>query len=258
VLIAGWVAVRLYAAATRRNLLGEFVYPLFLGLCFMGYVLHTAQNYRFVYDLPSLAFFSVGLYLIYFRKPVLWFIALFAVATLNRETSLLLLPFFILSQAIDSNGKVEWKRLYNVRVAGVVLPLMLYWVIWHGMIFHLFAANPSEYYSRFLANLSTFKALRFYPQMFSILGYLPVFLWLNRGSLRDPQLRIWLWVLPIWLGFMMVWGILVETRIFGELIPYTACISVIMLEEVVALRIGQGEADLLSSAEEREDSMVAA
>jgi hypothetical protein len=258
VLIAGWVAVRLYAAATRRRLLGEFVYPVFLALCFMAYILHTVQNYRFVYDLPSLAFFSIGLYLIYFRKSSFWFIALFAVATLNRETSLLLLPFYVLSQLLDERGRLEWKRLYSLRVAGVALPLMLYWVVWHGIIFHLFATNPSEYYSRLLANLNTFKALRFYPQMFSILGYLPVFLWLNRKRLEDPQLRLWMWALPVWFSFMLMWGILVETRIFGELIPFTACISVIMAEEVVVLRLGRRETTELpsESSREEEESMV--
>jgi hypothetical protein len=258
VLIAGWVAVRLYSASTQKNLLGEFVYPVFLGLCFMTYVLHMVQNYRYVYDLPSLAFFSIGLYLIYFRKSPFWFIALFAVATLNRETTLLLLPFYVLSQTVNAGGKMEWKKLYSLRVAGVVLPLMLYWFVWHGLIFHLFATNPSEYYSRILANLNTFKALRFYPQMFSILGYLPLFLWLNRKRLRDSQLRIWMWVLPIWFGLMTVWGILVETRIFGELIPYIACVSVIMAEEVVAARLGErwGKAASPEFSVEQEDSMA--
>lgn len=258
VLIAGWVSVRIYAAATRKKLLGELVYPVFLGLCFMAYILHTVQNFRFVYDLPSLAFFSIGIYLIYFRKSPLWFIALFAVATLNRETTLLLLPFYILSQLIDEEGSVVWERLYSMRVVGVALPLLIYWTVWHGLVFHLFARNASEYYSRFLANLNTFRALRFYPQMLSILGYLPLFLWLHRRKLRDPQLRIWLWVLPLWFGLMMVWGILVETRIFGELIPYTACASVIVAEEAIVSRMKRREAAGAESSSEEENRVVQA
>lgn len=100
VLIAGWVALRIYQAASRRHLLESLVYPFFLLLCTVTYILHVVQNYRFIYDMRSLMFFAVGLYLIYFRKPVLWLVALFAVATLNRETTLLLIPFFLLSPCV--------------------------------------------------------------------------------------------------------------------------------------------------------------
>ena len=94
VLWSGWVAVRLYRAASRRRLLEPLVFPLFLGMCVLAYIVHTVQNFRYVYDMPSLAAFAGGFYLIYFRKPLAWFVLLFAVATLNRETTLLLLPFW--------------------------------------------------------------------------------------------------------------------------------------------------------------------
>jgi hypothetical protein len=84
--------------------------------------------------------------------------------------------------------------------------------------------------------------------LFSVLGYLPVFLFLYRRRVRDAQLRVWLWGLPIWLGFMSVWGILIETRIFGELIPYVACVSTILAEEVVAARLLQRHARETSNA----------
>lgn len=106
VLIAGWVAVQIYRASSRRQLLGWLVYPLFLVLCTLSYILHTIQNFRFVYDMPSLAFFAVGLYLIYFRKSRLLLVALFALATLNRETTLLLIPFYLLSECLqDENAR---------------------------------------------------------------------------------------------------------------------------------------------------------
>jgi hypothetical protein len=248
VMIAGWVAMELYAVGSRRKLLGELVYPIFLVLCVVTYVLHTVQNYRFAYDLPNLALFSIGLYVIYFRKSPLWFCLLFAVATLNRETSLLLLPFYMLSQALDENEQFQWKRLYSPKVLGIVLPLAAYWVIWHLTVFHLFRDNSSEYYPRITFNLLAFRSLRYYPQMFSALGYLPIFLFLYRRRVRDAQLRVWLWGLPIWIGFMFVWGILIETRIFGELIPYVACVSTILAEEVVAARLFQRYARESASA----------
>jgi hypothetical protein len=71
-LIAGWVAVRLNQASSRRHLLRWLIYPLFLVLCTVSYILHAVQNYPFIHVLPSMAFFALGLYLIYFRKPVTW------------------------------------------------------------------------------------------------------------------------------------------------------------------------------------------
>ena len=129
-----------------------------------------------------------------------------------------------------------------------MLPLAAYWVIWHLTVFHLFRDNSSEYYPRITFNLLAFRSLRYYPQMFSALGYLPIFLFLYRRRVRDAQLRVWLWGLPIWIGFMFVWGILIETRIFGELIPYVACVSTILAEEVVAARLIQRYARERASA----------
>src|SRR5215467_7113539 len=249
VMIAGWVAIRLYSAGSRRKLIGEFVYPVFLCLCVVTYILHTTQNFRFVYDLPNLALFSIGLYLIYFRKSPVWFCLLFAIATLNRETSLLLLPFFVTSQVVDGEGRPRWKRVFSSTVLGVVIPLFAYWIIWHLMIFHIFRSNPSEYYSRIITNLLSLRSLRNYPQIFSALGYLPIFLLLYRRRIHDPQIRAWMWMLPVWAGFMYVWGVIVETRIFGELIAYTACVGIILAEEVIASRLALQ--DRASMAEEQ-------
>lgn len=235
-LIAGWVAVRIYQAATRRSLMEKFVYPIFLVLCGVTYIWHTVQNFRFVYDLPSLALFSLGLYLIYFRKPIPLFVLVFAIATLNRETSLLLLPFYMCSAALDEDGRLEWKRMFSSRVLAVVMPLVAYWTAWHLLVFHLFRANASEYYPRITFNLHVLTNLKFFPQLLSALCYLPVFLFLYRRRLRDPQLRSWLWVLPVWFAFMFFWGVLPETRVYGELIPYVACVSAILAEEAIASR----------------------
>jgi hypothetical protein len=236
VLFAGWVATRIYRAASRRRLLQPLVFPLFLGLCILTYVLHTVQNFRYVYDMPTLAFAGAGFYLIYFRKPVLWFVALFAVATLNRETTLLLLPFYALSQASVS-GRLRWRALVAPSTLAVVLPLALYWLAWHDLVFSLFAGNASEYYARVPYNLHFFTHLRYYPQLFSCLGFLTPFLYAGRRLVGDPQLRALLWGIPIWYGFMMVYAVILETRVFGELLPFVTAYTAIMAEEWLAQRM---------------------
>jgi hypothetical protein len=256
VMVAGWVAVRLYEAASQRRLLSWAVYPLFLVLCVVTYTLHAVQNFRFIYDMPSMMFFALGLYLIYFRKPVIWLAALFAVATWNRETTLLLLPFYILSTGVDSERRepetraaaqttnglslmpaeraspcFDWRRMLRPETTIPAAAMAVYWTVWHLFVFHLFRHNVSEYYPRVSLNLYTFRHLRYYPQLFSACGYLLLLLVLFRRDVRDARLRAWILVLPVWYLVMGVWGILVETRIFGELLPFAAAAGVLIAEE---------------------------
>jgi hypothetical protein len=240
-LVAGWVATQIYSAASRttsspRGFLAILVYPLFLVLAACHYILHTIQNFRFLYDLPSLALFSIGLWLIYFRKSPWLFAALFMVATLNRETTLLLLPFYMLTAASGISG-FRWKRAVSLRTLAVVVPLAAAWVAWHLFIFHIFKHNVSEYYPRISLNLYTMAHPRYWPQLLSAGGYLLPFVVLGRRSIRDPQLRAWLWVLPMWFAFMFFWGILVETRVFGELLAYLTCVAVLIAEDSIRRQI---------------------
>ena len=282
-LIAGWVAVKIYRASSRRQLLGWLVYPLFLMLCTVSYILHTIQNYRFFYDMPSLAFFSVGLYLIYFRRSRVVLTALFAVATLNRETTLLLIPFYLLTECLqDENARsgpqassaaitaggaakgpavvpshyeamrpplFEWRRVLRSEVMLTTLLMLGYWTAWHLFIFHLFRNNASEYYPRTVFNLYCFERLRYYPQLFSACGYLLPFLLLFRKNVRDAQLRAWMWMIPVWYALMFTWGILVETRVFGELLPLIACLGALIAEEAIAVAV-QRRSGANSSEEE--------
>lgn len=265
VLIAGWVAVRIYQAASRRRILGWLVYPLFLVLCTVSYILHTVQNFRFAYDLPSLAFFSVGLYLIYFRKSPLLLVALFALATLNRETTLLLIPFYLLSElapggdsedrpvrrlvllsALPAVQHLRWKRLLRPEVFLPAGLMLAYWAVWHVFVFHLFRHNASEYYPRLQFNFYCFRRLRYWPQLFSACGFLLPLLPVFRRHIHDAQLRLWMWMIPVWYALMSVWGILVETRVFGELLPFLAVLGTLIAEEALAaalLRRSQAEDD---------------
>lgn len=296
-LIAGWVAVQIYKSASRRRLLDWLVYPLFMVLCTVSYVLHTVQNFRFVYDIPSLMFFSLGFYIIYFRKPVLWLVALFALATLNRETTLFLLPFYLLSEWVrgrrqsgtgtgetaedDTEGtsperpilvpgpspwqpsshtgdQPGWRtvveagrhrlaiflrellaapRMLRPEAILTTVLLLAYWAAWHLFVFHVFRHNASEYYSRLPFNLHCFQRLRYYPQLFSACGYLLPFLLLFHRRIRDRQLRAWMLAIPFWYCVMSVWGILVETRVFGELLPFVACAATLIAEELLVAAV---------------------
>lgn len=235
-LVTGFFATRIYQAASPRRLLTPLIYPLMLVVCGATYVMHTVQNFRFVYDLPSLAFFSAAMYLLYMRRPWYWFAAVFLIATINRETTLLLLPLFLINQAVEGN-RLQPRLLVRARPLVLVSILGLYWIAWQLFIRHHFARNPSEFYPRINWNLKSIFVPQAWPQLLGACGYLILFAVVLRRRIPEPTLRAWLWVLPFWLAFMFVFGILVETRVFGELIPFVVCSTTLILEQLLLDRI---------------------
>lgn len=235
-LLAGWFTTRIYQASSRRRLLTPMVYPLFLVVCGATYIMHTVQNFRFIYDLPSLAFFSAAMYLLYFRRHWSLFAALFLVATINRETTLLLLPLYLVNEAAHTSG-LRWSRALRPRALLRVLPLAAFWIGWQILIRHIFAGNPSEFYPRFNWNLKSLIVPQAWPQLLSACAYLMLFVVVMRHRISDSRLRAWLWILPVWFAFMFSFGILIETRVFGELIPFVVCATTLIVEEVLVLRM---------------------
>jgi hypothetical protein len=234
--LAGFMTTKIYKASSRKRLLTPLIYPLMLVVSAATYVMHTVQNFRFIYDFPSLAFFATAMYLIYFRKHWGYFAALFVLATINRETTLLLLPLYMLDGAVE-NGKLRWPSLFLPKSMMIVLPLAAVWVAWQILIRHVFAQNVSEFYPRVDWNVKSLVVPQAWPQLLSACGYLVLFVVAMRRRISDPRLRAWLWLLPIWIVFMFVFGILIETRVFGELIPLIVCATGLIVEEILLARM---------------------
>jgi hypothetical protein len=235
-LLAGWLTTKIYQASSSRRLLTPFVYPLLLVVCGATYVMHTVQNFRFVYDFPSLTFFAAGMYLMYFRWHWAWFAALFCVATINRETTLLLLPLYMLNNAVEE-GRFAWVHVFKRQTLAVVAPLGALWIAWQILVQYTFGRNASEFYPRFDWNLKSLVLPLAWPQLLSAGGYLLMFVVVMRRRIADPRLRAWLWLVPVWLVFMFVYGILIETRVFGELIPLIVCATAVIVEEILLARM---------------------
>ena len=235
-LISGFLLTRIYEAASPRKLLTPLVYPLLLVVFAATYIMHTVQNFRFLYDLPSLAFVSGAMYLIYFRHHWGWFAALFAVGTINRETTLLFLPLYAIDASLQG-GNMRWRRVLQPRVVLLVLLLLTGWTAWEVGVRHLFAHNRSEFYPRLNWNVKSLLVPQAWPQLLSACGFLLPFVLLLRQHIRDTRLRSWLWLFPFWLLFMFAYGILVETRVFGELIPLVVCSTTLILEELLLHRM---------------------
>ena len=235
-LVAGMMTTKIYESSSRRHLLTPFIYPLLLVVCAATYVMHTVQNFRFIYDLPSLAFFSVAMYLVYFRKHWAWFAALFVVATINRETTLLLLPLYLIDAAV-AEGQVKWMRVLRWKPLSLVGVLAAFWFLWQAFIRFWYYGNRSEFYPRLDWNVKSLLVPQAWPQLLSACGYLLLFVVVMRRKIPDKRLKTWLWLVPIWVAFMFTFGILIETRVFGELIPFVVCATALISEELLIDRM---------------------
>ena len=239
IVIAGLVAKAMYEAASPRKLLGPWVYPLTLVMIVATYCLNTMHRLRFVFDFPGMAFFSAGLYLIYFRRSRMLFAVLFIVATFNRETSLFLLLMYLLKSWADAGDGTVAGRLRTVldlRNTVLVGGLGIFWMVWHVAVGRRFGANAVASGPRFWLNIGTLLWPTSWAQILCVFAFLGPLCMVDRKLVRDRTLRAWYWVFPVWLAFMMRFGILIEIRIFGELIPYVACLVALIAEEHLVQR----------------------
>jgi len=151
---------------------------------------------------------------------------------------LLLLPLYMLNHAVEQ-GKMRWHRIFRRQTLTLVIPLAAVWAAWQIVIRHIFAGNASEFYPRIDWNAKSLIAPQAWPQLLSACGYLLLFVVAMRKRITDSRLRAWLGILPIWCVFMFVYGILIETRVFGELIPFVVCATSLIVEELLLERIAK-------------------
>ncbi len=228
-------ATALYKRCSRTMLLPWLVSPLLLVLCGVTYIGLAHHSLRFVYDLPAMAFFSTGLWLIHLDRwgpwPVAVFVAVFVAGAVNRETTLLLLVFLALAE----------QHRGGLRKRAVILGLALafVWLGFHAWTVVHFRANPRVPSQHLLANLGSLLVPLSWPQLASILGYTWLPLVVFRRRIPDAVLRGWLPGLGVWLAFMTFYGLLVETRLWGELLPYAACTITLIAEEMLVERLAR-------------------
>jgi hypothetical protein len=233
--IAGYYCRRLYKSVSSNGRLAFVTYPLFLLLVLVSYTVHAEHNTNLPYDFPSVAFYSAGLYMIYTRRfPQLLLVML--LGTLNRETTLFLIPIFLLDAAsrpeagvfIPLQQRFDIRRIPWLRT----VLLCLAWAAVEGSLSHIFAGNDrSQTYLRGRENLAR---LRFglLPNIMNMCGYLLPVIMIVQPSIRPTRFGNYTLVAYPWIVVMYFYGIVIETRIYGELVPYVAVASLLLIEQI--------------------------
>ena len=109
---------------------------------------------------------------------------------------------------------------------------------WHVYVNRLYSSNHTAWIPAYKINLVLLAWPPAWPQLFAAGGYTILPIVLYRKRVKDATLRLWLWTLPAWFGLMFLYGIIVESRLYGELIPYLACMGALIAEQSILARIG--------------------
>jgi hypothetical protein len=224
--VARQVAATLFADPLVARLMGlTFLATLYLNYESPAYY----PRLGYPYDLPSLALIFAG-FAALVRNRVVLLLVLFAVATISRETSVILIPILLCWHWPMDAASGRPALLPRRREAILALSMAGLWVGEKAFLHALYGTNISEpaYQHRvgvpgsmelmFFSNLIDIVQPLRWPVDFSELCWLwlPVFLFWH--LIDHPPLRRCIRVItPYWLLIMCLFGALRETRVLGEL-----------------------------------------
>lgn len=183
-------------------------------------------------DVPSILLFTLGLIFVY-RRNWLAFYPLFAIATLNRETSLLLVVVCGLV-LFDIYGRRRWAVLIASQLVIWAAIKAALWALYRGNLWigHQPVWFPLDINLRmFMADgLKTFLLLAMWAGLLLAIVVL-------RRWLRDEWLRRTLWTIPVSFASTAAIGFIAEMRIDGEVLPIAlAAVWVVFFDMVAGAR----------------------
>jgi len=181
--------------------------------------------YTLPYDLPSLFFFCAGINLIVRNNRWLYYL-LFVPAVFNRETICFLTVFFAVWEWFRLTGDTKSKLL---RILPHVAAQAAIWIAIKIYLFKLYEHNISEvapnrvFKNLVVYNLKVLVTPGQWPLLLSISGFAIPLLIAQRRWIGN---RAFAWacgiVLPLWFLGMFCVGVIVELRIFTEVISMVA------------------------------------
>jgi len=187
-----------------------FQFPLVFGL-----------NFMLPYDMPSLFFFCGCIYCVVSRRMSLFYL-FFVVGVFNRETICMATLFWAIWRWQEGR-----RRKQILVLIGHVLTQATIWIAIKLYLRHLFggnvpdSANASLYY-KLGYNLQTIVKPQQWPVLASVFGFtLPLVLTWRRW-MKNVAMEKEIYFLAAWFAVMMLVGVIIEIRIFSELIGYLA------------------------------------
>jgi hypothetical protein len=201
---------------------------LVIYMSYFNLIMMYTLTYTLPYDLPSLFFFCVGINLI-LRNRMWIYYPVFVAAVFNRETVCFLTVFFAawtwFQEESDTRRKV-WKIMPHVLAQAAI------WLAIKVYLYHLYLHNGADnsalatnrvFGNKLLYNLKEIVTPGQWPLFLSNFGFMaPLLIAQRRWIGSRPFARAALVVIALWICGMMYVGVIVEIRIFTELISLIA------------------------------------
>ncbi len=226
---AAWFALRLHSKVAPGSQLHFLVYPILLfTACWTYLTNYTVNCLYYPWDMLSMGFFTAGVYFIYTRRfyPLLLIIL---VGTFNRESTLFLIPIFLLDalapsgevrSALNTFRRVPWLKAFLLAAA---------WLLVRFILGHFYRNNShTDDFIRLRYNLRYLNP-RMWPQILGAGGYTFLTALILWKRIPDRRLRAYILVVPLWFLTMCFYGVLAETRIYGELCPLVAVLTTMLI-----------------------------
>ena len=193
-------------------------YFLFLALSYLWFILNPGLSFLLPYDLPALAFCAASLLCVLRGR---WYLlgAVFVLATLNRETSYLIVLLLL----------VRWYLGYDRSHALLVAAILggLWLVLKLALVFWFWPASGGLIISavRIGYNFATLAKPWQWPTLWPLILPVAVCVWGCRIAAARP------WAITATVGFLSLFCVanITELRAYGDLIPFVvlAMIAVI-------------------------------
>jgi hypothetical protein len=214
-IFAMWRLARLAAGQSALTVVMLWAWQVLI-----TFVVSRVHNWYYVYDMPSLAFMAVGLWMIWAEVPFAALAAWTVLAMFNRESAVLL-PIWYL--AFHGWRPTAWRQALPLLLACVLVRLGLAWAL--GGLNRMVVPQMHGHSSRLAYNLSFLTlapGMLHTANVFLAFGGLWLLLW--RQGPMEPRLKALLWCLPPFVLLMGVVGNWSELRVFAEFFPVVALV----------------------------------
>lgn len=197
----------------------RLIFILFWWQMFATFVISPVHNYYYPYDMMSLAFIALAIWMIVTGQGLVSLLSVSILAMTNRETAIVI-PFFYLAFNWPASKSV-WRDFTIMLLACILVKSII------AMSLHVTSGNVSLYHvPGFLRFYYNFSFVTGNPKLMHTLNAVFAFgfAWvlLFMGGPADRRLRNMLWCFVPYLAGMAVVGNLSEIRIFAEFIPLMA------------------------------------
>ncbi len=186
------------------------------------------------YDLPSMAFFAIAISLFIAGRMPLFYLC-FAIGSLNRESTLFLVPMYMLYASASVTPDARKRALRSIAVHSLGLTVL--WLAIRAYLHHLYPAatmvqqhtHIGTFEIHVVDNIGYLLRPYYWASYLSMFGFSWIYLYAHWKDVPNRGIRRAMWIGPMMLAAMYIVGVLSEIRIFGELISLFAIALTLLL-----------------------------